>query len=106
MPTLMKEYLREGEIILGCPIESAAAQLACMHAGEATEAVAGQFKAGILHAQRAEQVLLEICLERLAADRFDRLADPIDADAVVPFVAGIECQRRRQSDIQAGDDPW
>ena len=36
----------------------------------------------------------EMRLERLAADRFDDAADPIDAGAVLPALARIEHQRR------------
>src|SRR5437899_10323947 len=38
--------------------------------------------AAVLHAERAEDPLAEIILERLAADRLDDAARPLDVDAV------------------------
>src|SRR5262245_43731617 len=48
----------------------------------------------VLHAERLENVLPEMGLERLAADRLDDAADPIDAGAVLPALARIEHQWR------------
>ena len=46
-------------------------------------------------------MLGKIVAERLTADPFDRLADPIDIDAVIPFFAGIEHKRERQRCVLA-----
>jgi hypothetical protein len=61
-------------------------------------------KAGVGHAERREDVLAEVGLERLAADLLDRLAGPVDVDAVLPALAGVEHQRRPQRVVPDGDD--
>ncbi len=63
-----------------------------------------QLKAGILHADRPEQMLRQIVAERLLAYPFNRLANPVDVDPVIPPVAGIENERERQCCVLARDD--
>src|SRR5256885_9260601 len=49
-------------------------------------------------------MLGKIVAKVLAARSFDSLADPIDIDAVIPLVAGIEDQRKRQCRVLARDN--
>src|SRR5213596_1424391 len=65
----------------------------------------GDRERGVLHAERAEDVLLEVPVEPLAAHGLDHLAGPVDADPVLPPVAWIEHQRGRQRGVRAGRDP-
>ena len=67
-----------------------------MHAGTPPLLLGSRHKAGIHHAERAEDVLAEIGVERHAGYRFDQAPDPIDIDAVFPSVAGIEGERPPQ----------
>src|SRR5260370_40576352 len=75
-----------------------------MHAGEPCAPASIELEAGIPHAERPEDVVAEIGVELLSADLLHRLADPIDVDAVVPSLAGVEQQRRGESHILAADD--
>ncbi len=61
-------------------------------------------EAGIGHAERRKDLLLEIDLQRLVAHGFHRLADPVHIDAVFPAIAGIELQRRVEGGILAFAD--
>ena len=74
---------------------------ACMHAGEARAVSGRQGEAGILHAQRPEDVLRKIVAEPLPARPLHRLADPVDVDAVVPSLARIEHERQHQRGVLA-----
>ena len=64
-----------------------------MHAGLALALLRLKHKGGVVHAERIENVLAKIDVQRFAAGRFDDAADPIDAGAVLPMRAGIEHQR-------------
>src|SRR6185437_9325296 len=75
-----------------------------VHADQPRALIGPQPEARIRHAERAEDMVAEIALEILPARALDRLADPVDVDAVVPFGAGIEGERRRQRPILAADD--
>ena len=59
---------------------------------------------GVAHAERVEDVLLHVLPEPLPAHRLDHLAGPVDADAVVPALARIEQERRRQRGVLAARD--
>ena len=59
----------------------------------------------VLHAERAEDVVLEVAIELEAARGLDHLPDPVDADPVLPTIARIEQQRRRERRIRARRDP-
>ena len=72
---------------------------------EARAHVVADAKGGAAHAQRFEQVGLEEGAQRLAADGFHHLAGPVDVDAVLPALAGVEQQRQRQRLVLAGGDP-
>ena len=50
-------------------------------------------KAGIDHAQRAEQALLKNLIERLALNPLDDRAKHIGGYRIVPVSAGVELQR-------------
>src|SRR5215471_21293682 len=75
-----------------------------MHAHEPRTALRRQFESCVPHADWCEQPFCEILSEPLSADALDRLADPIDIDAVIPSVAGIEDQRQGKCAVLAGDD--
>src|SRR5205085_1405025 len=119
---LMQEHLLEFEIIARRAVKAAAAHvefgflrqlerdflqrpvgLARMHAGEPPAPGSVELEGGIAHAARRKNVVAEIDLEIPAADLLDRLADPIDVDAVVPFLAGLEQQRRGERLVEAAD---
>ena len=51
---------------------------------------------GVAHAQRAANMLAQIGIQRLTADRLDNAADPVDIDAVLPCLARIEGERLAQ----------
>jgi hypothetical protein len=59
---------------------------------------------GVLHAERLENVLAQIDIETLSADRLNCLAGEVDVDAVLPAIARIECERRRQGRVLAADN--
>ena len=61
-------------------------------------------KPRILHAERREDVLAEVDLERLVGHRLDQLADPVHADAVFPPLARLELERSREGGVLAGRD--
>ncbi len=61
-------------------------------------------EACISHAERTEDVLVEIAFEPLAAHLFDHLARKIDIDAIFPAIAGFESQGRLERVVLAGDD--
>ena len=75
-----------------------------MHTDEPGATIGSQGEPGILHPDLRKDMLREKVAERLAARTLDRLADPIDADAVIPPVAWIEDQRQHQRGVLAGDD--
>ena len=58
----------------------------------------------ILHAERREDVLAEVDLERLVGHRLDQLADPVHADAVFPPLARLEFEWSREGGVLAGRD--
>src|SRR5262249_10138388 len=75
-----------------------------VHAGE-TRALRGpDLERGVLHAERPEDVILEVAVELLATRRLDHLARPVDVDAVLPLIAGVEHQRRGQRRVRAARD--
>ena len=67
-----------------------------MHAHKARQLLGGRKEAGIRHAERGKDVLTEISIEAMSADRFDDPADPIDIDAIFPAVTRIEEQGQPQ----------
>jgi hypothetical protein len=81
-----------------------AVRAARMGADQAARHVIAQHETRVAHAERLENVPLEIGLQGLAAHRLDDLAGKIDADAVLPVRARIEQQRYPQCVILAGDD--
>ena len=72
--------------------------------GQAAAHAVGDAEGGAVHAERAEEVVLHVLAELLAARRLDHLAGKVDVDAVEPALAGIEQQRRGQRLVLAGDD--
>src|SRR6266446_6827396 len=119
---LVEQHPREGQIIGGRREEAAAApelgrerrldrlrlqrpvRLALMHAHQSRALLLRGDIIGILHAERAEDVVAEIGVERLAADRFHDAADPVDVDAVFPALARIEHQRHAyRRELARGD---
>src|SRR5579864_4730358 len=63
-----------------------------MHAGEPFALCRTNDEAAVAHLQGTEDVVLEVLLERFAAQALDGLADPVDVDAVLPALAGVEQQ--------------
>ena len=68
--------------------------------------VVAEGEAGGVHAQRPEDVLLEVVVEPLTRDLFNHAAHEVDADAVHPALSGIEQRRNRlrpPHQLAAGD---
>src|SRR6185437_1692399 len=105
----------EFEIVAGRAIEAAAAHFefrllrqfeierlqlaviaALMDLGEVAAHLRRDLEGGAVHAERLEQMVLEILAELLPAHRLDHLAGPVDVDAVFPALAGIEEKRRAE----------
>ncbi len=61
----------------------------------------GLNKIRVVHAQWRKQLRAQVVAERLAADDFDELANPVDADAVFPFFARVGEQRLIQRPLLA-----
>ena len=119
----LHDHLREGQVIAGGAVEAAAAHVelgvlrqaefdrreralivSLVHAGEPRALGGRELERRVLHAERAEDVVLEIAVELLAAHGLDHLADPVDADPVFPPVTRIEQQGRGQRRVRAGGD--
>jgi hypothetical protein len=75
-----------------------------VHSGQPSALVRSNNEIGIWHVKRANHVLAQIVTEILLAHGFDRFADIIHADAVLPALAGIERQRRVERLALAGGD--
>src|SRR6266478_4799779 len=75
-----------------------------MHADKTRAAIVAELEACVLHAERSEQMVAKIGLKVLATDLFDRLSDPVDVDAIVPFLAGVELERCGERKVLAGND--
>ena len=105
----IQDHLREGQIVARGAVEAAAAHeelgifgereldrreralvVALVHARQPRPLGRRKLERGVLHAEGAEDVVLEIAVELLPAHRLDHLADPVDADPVLPLVARIE----------------
>ena len=118
---LMHQHLEEHQIIPPGRVETASAapelapwrvrwrdrlqrpvRFALMHADQAWLLRRRDDVIGISHAERGEDVLAKIDLERQPADRFDRSADPIEVDAILPALARVEHQRHPQRGELAG----
>src|SRR5262245_48573489 len=67
--------------------------VAMVHSYEARLLVRRHVVEGVGHPQRLEDVQAEIFVERPAREGFDQPAEPVDAGAVVPALAGLEQQR-------------
>ena len=75
-----------------------------MNARQARLLIGPQDEAGILHAERREDPLPHVAVERQAAHALDRLAGPVDVDAVLPLLAGVGDHRHLQGLELAGAD--
>src|SRR5215475_12385711 len=112
----MHQHLQEGEIVAAGAIESAAAheklgllrnseldrikpavRLARMHGHQSFLLIRSDDEVGVFHVEWLENVLAQIDVETLFVNRLDRLACEVDVDAVLPAIARIEFERRRQS---------
>jgi len=67
-----------------------------MHADEPRLLRRGNRIVRIRHSKRREDVFAEINRERLAADRFDGTAGPVEIDAVLSPLTGVEHQWQAQ----------
>src|SRR5262249_18377955 len=68
--------------------------LARMHPRQPRAPPWGKFESGVLDTERTEQAFIEEILQHLAACSFNRLAGPVDADAVFPTLAGLKAERQ------------
>src|SRR5262249_14724745 len=119
----MHQHLQEGEIVAASAIKAATAheklrllrdteldrikaavRLARMHGHQSCLLIRPDDEVGVFHAERLEDVLAQIDVETLSADRLDRLAGEVDVDAVLPAIARIESERRLKGRVLAADD--
>ena len=75
-----------------------------MDARQARLLVGPQDEDRVLHAERREDALAHVTVQRQAAHPLDRLAGPVDVDAVLPLVAGVGDHRHLQGLELAGAD--
>jgi hypothetical protein len=75
-----------------------------MDARHARVLIGLQDEDSVLHAERGEDALPHIAIQRQAAHPLDRLAGPVDVDAVIPLVAGVGDQSRLRGLELAGAD--
>ena len=59
----------------------------------------GDLEGGVVHAEWLENVGTHVFAEALTADFFNHLAGPINVDAVVPAVAGVETEGCEQGGV-------
>src|SRR5580704_13459471 len=64
-----------------------------MQAGFARALGLGEREGGVVHAERASDMVTEITIEILSAGDFDQPADPVEAAAIGPFGPRLEHQR-------------
>ena len=76
-----------------------------MDLGQAAAHLRRDLERGAVHPERAEDVFLQIDPQLLPAHGFDRLACPVDADAVRPALTRVGQERDGQADILAAADP-
>src|SRR5580704_14970611 len=62
--------------------------------GRATSLLLGCLdEIGVVHPERTKQVRAQVVAQRLAADLFDQLPNPVDADAIFPPIARVGEER-------------
>src|SRR5262250_2512642 len=117
----VEQRLQEGEVVASRRVKGPAARpelrheqrlqrlgreravgLPLVHARLPRALLVGGDVAAVLHAERGEDLVAEVRVERLAADRLDQASGPIDADAVLALVARVEDQRHAQRGDLAG----
>src|SRR5262249_20009800 len=81
-----------------------AVRAAHVHPGEAAALLGSYDEGGVAHAEGPADVLVQVVLEGPAAHPLDELAGPVDADAVLPALAGVGHQRGGQRHVPALDD--
>src|SRR5262249_47310243 len=124
MTALMENHPQECEIVTPRRNEAAATgeEFACrpiecdwfqttvgstvVHANKARSLVRRGGKRRVCHPKRSKDVLTEIGVERAPRSGLDRPSRPVDVDAVLPTLSGIEHQRRTQRGQLAGKDRW
>ncbi len=74
-----------------------------VHRREARALAGAELERGVVHAERAGDVLAHIGCEVVAGHRLHREAGEVDVDAVEPLLAGVEQQRRGQRLVGAGE---
>src|SRR5215831_8382591 len=82
----------------------AALLVALVHAGQPRALAGGELERGVLHAERAHDVLLKVAIELLAARRLHHLARPVDVDPVLPAIARLEEERGGERLVRTGGD--
>ena len=109
----MQQHLQEGQVVAPGRVERAAARpelrrrrhalerlqheaavgLARVQARLARALLRRGLEAAVLHAERREDLVAEVRVERLAAGGFDKAAHPVRVDPVEPAVTRIEHER-------------
>ena len=67
-----------------------------IHGGKALQLVLGHIVAGVDHAQRPQQVFVQIHIEGLTAENLDQVGHHVVGDAVAPGGAGLVGQGQLQ----------
>ena len=119
----VQQRLQQRQVIRRCGIDAASARnhirnswffqrlrnelsirIPYMQAGLTRALFQGDRKAGVVHAERARDVIDKIAIEALPTRDFDHPAGPVETAAIGPFGARLEHQRRaRQVRITADD---
>ena len=84
--------------VVGAAAEALRARPACRRGCSCRPARTGGLfgrhpERGVLHAERPEDALLQVLVERLAREHLDQVALDVDRDAVVPLGPGLLAQR-------------
>src|SRR5947209_18688122 len=75
-----------------------------MHTHKTPALILTQLKAGVVHLEWRQEMVVQIRIEPLAACRLDRLPDEIDADAVFPPRARLARKRSGEGLLFARND--
>ena len=70
-----------------------------MHFRQARAHLGRDPEGGAVHAERGCDVAADVLAQPHAADRLDHLSGPVDVDAVLPTLTGVERERNAQRDV-------
>src|SRR3954467_10352666 len=79
-------------------------RLTRVHAGPPHTLLGPKLEAGVIHAERPENMVPKVFLERLAARRLDGFAYEINVDPVSPPAPRLACERHQRGLVLAADD--